>query len=589
MESKPAKTVKSQASKTMLIDIPPDILQRMNTGRLQPPPARRRLVRRGPRAIRVKDRTPTVTIHNADLQELFQGVYDAGFITDLKGYILDANVRATQFFLYGKRDFVELSMVELVIGFNETVVGTILENLENDKFTLIMAQCLRRDGSHFPAEISSSRLTLSKQDYLCFFIRDITARREAEDALIKAHDDLEREVAERTRINEELRNEIAERTRAEKELNEAIRKLKEHDRAKSQFVSNVSHELKTPLTSITYISSNMLKGIVGRIPKAAREYLEMILLDCRRLSRTVEDILDMSRIEAETLKLNLVKIPFDVLMHRTAETLKLQAEAEDLTMTVTMGDEHLFVECDPQKMERVIFNIVKNAIKFNMKDGTIEMVLCRDADDSRWVNMDTIDSGMGIAKEHLARVTERFYRVGELVSGTGLGLAISKDLVERLGGVLEIDSPPPGRDRGTQVRVHLPLTAAPTVLIVYTNMNTRLLLTRQLADYGYRVLSSENKDEALDLMESEGVGLVVVDWADAGLDDGLIIAKIRNNPAWRHIPFVAVTNEEAEQTKLDIIEGFGIARLVRPWKPQRLFDALYDMTVNKKRLERLNS
>ncbi len=579
------------ASKTMLIDIPPDIFRKMQTGRIVRPPAtRQRAVIRGKsRPIRMRDKSSTVTIRNIDLQELFQGVYDAGLITDLHGDILDANVRATQFFLYAKPRFCELTVGDIVMGFNADVVQTILENLKNDKFTLIMAQCLREDGTHFPSEISTSRLHLSGKDYLCFFIRDITARREAEDALIQAHSDLENEVEERSRINRELMNEIAERTRAQNELNVAIEKLREHDRAKSQFVSNVSHELKTPLTSIMYVASNMLKGIVGALPDGARTYLEMIQDDCRRLNRTVSDILDMSRIEANTLALNLVTVPFAELVRRSTDSLKNQAEGENLSMRVTLGDSVGFACCDPQKMERVIFNLVKNAIKFNVPDGAIEVDVYRDSAHPAWLVLDVLDTGIGVEPQYLSRVMERFFRVGEYVSGTGLGLPIAKDLVERHGGTLEISSPPPNRPQGFLARVCLPIASPPTVLIVYRDPNLRFQATRELADHGYRVVGALNGDEALAVMDRESVDLVVLDWQTAGMDDGLILARIRNEPRWNHLPFVAIMEKAAEQTKLDVLEGFNVPRVPGDWAAGSLFDAIYDTTVSRKRIERLKT
>jgi PAS domain S-box-containing protein len=572
---------KADVSKTMLIDIPPDILKKMSAGSLPPPTPRHKMASNPPYAV-MRDKVSTVSVQNADLQELFQGVYDAGFIASLKGDILDANVRATQFFYHTKKEFHEQTMGDIIIGFSETILNTISENLTNDKFTLIMAQCIRKDGTHFPAEISSSRLRLSSKDYLVFFVRDITARREAEDALIEAHTELEKEMAERTLINEELLIENNERKRAEAELNEAISKLREHDKAKSQFVSNVSHELKTPLTSISYIASNMLKGIAGPMPSRATEYLEMIRVDCRRLSRTVDDILDMSRIEANTLTLNLVKIPLNELVRRTMESLRIQAEAEDLKMTVMLPAEHVFVRCDPQKIERVIFNVVKNAIKFNVKDGSIEVALRKESRSPNYGELDIIDTGIGIEKKYHERIAERFFRIGEHVSGTGLGLAISKELLERHGGVLEFHSPPPHHQQGTQVTVRLPVAAPPTILIIYGDMNIRLRLTTQLAGYGYRVVNSEKSDAALAVLEQEDVSAIVLDWTGKEMESGIMIAKIRNDPRWKEVPLLAITGEEGAQ-KEGILDGFSIPRLKPEWEETDLTELLYDIVTRKKK------
>ncbi|MDI6775152.1 MAG: ATP-binding protein [Verrucomicrobiota bacterium] len=578
--------VKGDASKTMLIDIPPDVLRRMSTGKMLPIWKHRPI--RGPAGIQSPHRkAAVVTVENADLQELFQGVYDAGLITNMAGSVMDANLRAVQFLRYSRLEFAELALTDIIIGFTQELIQTIRGNLQNDKFTLIMAHCLRKDGTNFPAEISSSRLKFSSRDYLCFFVRDITARREAENALLKAHEDLEKEVTERARTNEELVKEISERKRAEQELSRAVEVLQAHDRAKSQFVSNVSHELKTPVTSIMYVAGNLLRGVLGPIGPEARQHLEMIKEDCRRLSRTVEDILDMSRIEANTMTISPVNLPLADLVARAVESMKVQAAAEELRLTTSIVARERFVVCDPQKMERVIFNLVKNAIKFNVKNGTIEVVLNDDPRQSGFVTLNVIDSGIGIEPQHLSRVTERFFRVGEHVSGTGLGLAICKDLIERHGGTLEFQSPPPGRSKGTQATARLPVATPPTVMVIYDDRNVRLELIRQLAECGYNVAGSEIADSIADRIRKEGAELVALDWISAGMMGGIMIAKIRNEKDLSALPIVAVTGLALEPSKRDILDGFDIPRVAWPCNKRELQDRLFDAIVNKKRLERL--
>jgi PAS domain S-box-containing protein len=395
-----------------------------------------------------------IAVKNSDFSELFQNVYDSAFITELNGKIVDANVRATQSFLYSREQFKQSVIMDVIMGMTDAVLATIGENLQNDRFTLIQAECARQDGAMIPSEISTCKVDLSGTPYLCFFIRDITARKEAEDALQAAHDNLEREVRERTRINEELSLEIAERKRIELELNQAIEKLQEHDRAKSQFVSNVSHELKTPLSSINYIAGNMSKGIAGPMSEKGKMYLTMIREDCQRLHRTVADILDMSRIESNTLRLNLVKVNFERFLRRTVESLRMQIEAQGLRLEIVVEGAG-FIECDPQKMERVIFNVVKNAIKYNTTNGFIQVRLGTSSEEGGRHVVEVIDSGIGIEARYLPRITERFFRVGEYVSGAGLGLAICKDLLMRHGGGMAISSPPAGYSKGTQVSLHL--------------------------------------------------------------------------------------------------------------------------------------
>ncbi|MFC1499017.1 ATP-binding protein [Verrucomicrobiota bacterium] len=557
----------------MRIDIPRNVLAEVSALKKARKDVAKRNIRRSSGS-RARKKAPRVSVGNRDLNELFQGVYDAAFITSLKGKIVDANTRSSQFFNYTREELLGSSMMEIILGFNEPMIKTICENLKNDRFTLIQAQCMRSNGSHFPSEISTSLLRLSSKDHLCFFVRDVTVRRKAEEALKKAHDNLEREVQQRTIINEELSNEISERKRIEGELQEAVAQLKKHDEAKSQFVFNVSHELKTPLSSIRHASSNMLKGISGALPDKATFYTNMIRQDAQRLARTVEDILDMSRLEAGTLTLRKIKIPFARFVRRSAESLKLQAEAQGLTMKIQTDTVNGFVDCDPQKMERVIYNIIKNAIKFNVKNGTIDITLRADPSVSGFFVLEVEDSGIGIKQENLSHVTERFFRVGEYVSGTGLGLAISKELLERHNGSIDIKSPPPEKEKGTLVSMRIPAAHSPAVLIVSDDKSICEILTNQLKKNAFQVIASNKGEEVVSILKEIKPDIVGLDWIASDMNASITIARIKNDEQLAVIPMFAITGTENEGPKREILTGFNIPILPKPWKEDDLLDCL---------------
>lgn len=553
-------------AKTVLMEIPPD---RIRYGR-----RRDDRPREGEPGSPARSPSPTAVVENAELKALFDNLYDAALISDLSGHILDANPRASHACHYQVAEFREMNVSRIIQGLDSSVMKMVCDNLTNDQFTLIQATCRRKNGAEFPGEISTSRIHLAGGDYLCFFIRDVTARREAEEQVQKANEDLAAEVAQRTKLNEELNVEIKVRNAVEEKLRDAIVKLQEHDLAKSQFVSNVSHELKTPLASINHMAGNLLKGIAGPMGGQALDYLAMMRADCERLARTVEDILDMSRIEAHALQLQRVRIHFPRFVRRAVESLRVQVEAAGLSLKVEVGAGNAFVDGDPRKLERVIFNVVRNAVKYNTPRGFIAVTLRADPAASDAVLLEVVDSGIGIEARYLKRVTERFFRVGEQVSGAGLGLAISKELLEYHGASIELESPPPGAAAGTLVRMRFPLIPPPVALVVSSQPAASREIRERLIESGYRVRESLLADGVAGVTRGATPDVVVVDWTSPGLEAAVSIQAMRGADGFHPTPILIITDGELNPVKQELLRGMGLPLLTTPWKPDDLFRCL---------------
>jgi signal transduction histidine kinase len=416
------------------------------------------------------------------------------------------------------------------------------------------------------------------RDRLARAIRYAIERKRSELALKRYRDHLEEMVSDRT-------NELQE---SNAQLQTANDRLLAHDRARTEFVSNVSHELKTPLASMSYAIDNLLKGIVGKLPERAVTYLEMLKEDAQRLSHTVSDILDLSRIESNRLELDKVRIPLARLLHRTVGALQIQAAESGLNLSISTNGSKGFAECDPQKIERVILNVVRNAIKFTPAEGRVDVALCTDPLDERLFQVSITDNGIGIPEEHLAKVTERYFRVGEHVDGTGLGLAICKDIVELHGGRLKLSSPPPDRPNGTRVDIRLPKSSPPLVLAVDDCAITAKLISAQLVRQGYNVSCCANGAEALDHLETDSPDIIITDLVMPVLDGITMIAEIKSHSSWRHIPIIAVTGGELDRTKREILEGFSIPALAKPWRQEELLD-LIEATVFGMRYLNMNT
>lgn len=291
-------------------------------------------------------------------------------------------------------------------------------------------------------------------------VEDITDRKRAELQLQLTLAALDARVQDRTqalgRTNDELRLEIAERRRAEEKLQDAVTRLKAVDQSRMEFVSNVSHELKTPLASIRFAVDNLLRGVAGDLPEVSRTYLSMIQRDADRLMRTILEILDVSRIESHTLVMSPSRVIVADFVQQTVEGLRIHAEAKQQELSVSIEAHHEVAEWDIEKMERALGNVIENAIKYTPRGGTVKIRLADAPEHPGIVAMHVVDSGVGIAPEHIGRVTERYYRAGENVSGAGLGLSIVKDILELHGGWVCLTSPPEGQACGTRASLYVP-------------------------------------------------------------------------------------------------------------------------------------
>jgi PAS domain S-box-containing protein len=387
--------------------------------------------------------------------------------------------------------------------------------------------------------------------------RDITDRKKAEEVLRRTNAELEERVAERT-----------------SELSDAVALLRKHDQARTEFVSSVSHELKTPLTSMMFAISNLLEGVVGPVSEPVTELLCMIDADCRRMTGTVEDILDFSRLEAKTMRLHRAKLLFDRLVRHAATALTSQARTKNIEIALSIGQTLGFVECDAPKTMRAIINVIGNAIKFTSEGGKVEVGLRREAGAPDALVVEITDNGIGIAPHHLGRVTEKYFRAGEHVSGAGLGLSIAKEIVELHGGRLTIQSPPPDRVRGTRVSVSMPTVEAPTVLIVNDDAPTRDLIEQQLSAHGYRVVACAGGDDTLDLARRTRPDVGILDVSTLGAGEADLVLRMKADQDLRTIPIVAVNGGIAGPAKQAVLNGLGIPMLPKPWREDDLLDRI---------------
>jgi PAS domain S-box-containing protein len=219
-------------------------------------------------------------------------------------------------------------------------------------------------------------------------------------------------------------------------------RLRELDKMKSDFVSNVSHELRTPLTAIKGSVDNMLDGITGPLSEKQDRYLVRIKSNADRLTRLINNVLDLSRIEAGKIDLKSVYLSLVTLAQEVAESIRPVATEKLISLEVDSPDISATAWADRDKITQVLMNLVGNAVKFTPPHGKVSVAVNRNGD--QWMRISVTDTGPGIPPEEAEKIFDRFYQIDQSgkqkARGTGLGLAISKVLVEMHGGKIWAES-----------------------------------------------------------------------------------------------------------------------------------------------------
>jgi signal transduction histidine kinase len=423
---------------------------------------------------------------------------------------------------------------------------------------------VRSDGRTFLVAISAAADVVEGEiEGLIFSFADIDARRRAEETLRDYQVRLEDMIGERTR-----------------ELREAVARLQDHNREKSEFVSNVSHELRTPLTSMAYATDNLLSGMMGPLPPAVRTYLSMIRDDCNRLTRTVNDILDLSRIEARRLVLDRRRIPLSRFVKDCARPFYITAH--ELGQQFRVEAPHIgFAAVDLAKLERALANVIHNATKYTPANGAITVSIDARGDDPCPLRIIVCDDGPGIAPDHLPHVMERYYRADEQAVGTGLGLALCKEVVALHEGSVTIESPVPGAERGTRVVIALPRAAAP-VLGFASCTDRHVAVVRQVASQDRYTLVELPVSGNPDAKPATTPDLVLVDAAGDPEATLTALAGLIDAPAGRPRPLLVLTGKDTVQSVRDVATSMDGTFLPTPVGPETLARTIEDIFMQVK-------
>ncbi|ABW69073.1 ATP-binding protein [Desulfosudis oleivorans] len=267
---------------------------------------------------------------------------------------------------------------------------------------------------------------------------------------------LKRRVDARTRELRQINNEMDDRIRSRTaELADAMKKARAADHLKSAFLATMSHELRTPLNSIIGFTGMLLQELPGPLNEEQKKQMGMVQTSARHLLALINDVLDISKIEAGQLSLAPVTFDLRSSIEKTAALVAPLAEKNEIDLKVEIGKDVGDMTTDQRRLEQVVLNLLNNAVKFT-ETGSVS-INCR-TDTGQYV-ISVADTGIGIQPEDVAELFQPFHQVDTGLSrrheGTGLGLSISKRLVAMMGGAIEVQSEP---GKGSTFTVRLPKT-----------------------------------------------------------------------------------------------------------------------------------
>ena len=411
---------------------------------------------------------------------------------------------------------------------------------------------------------------------------------------------------------------VTELKRYEQTLHQKNLELESSSRMKSEFLANMSHELRTPLNAIIGFSEVLRDGLMGDMTDQQRGFIGDIFNSGNHLLSLINDILDLSKVEAGRMTLDLESVEVSSLFVNSLSIIREKASARRIHLVFEAAAELGSFQADMRKVKQIAYNLLSNAVKFTHEDGTVTLTARRvpraevgrlsgaqtgrsfplaDSDFAEFLEISVADTGIGISPEGLQQLFKPFSQIDSGLArkyeGTGLGLAMVKLLAELHGGAVAVDS---AVGRGSRFSVWLPFRAAEegvltsvrvpaapfiearpgvrTALVVENDLKSADLIRVQLEAEGFEVVHAASAEAALLLAEQQPLSLITLDVLLPNMDGWELLGRLKQVPACARVP-VVIISIVADRNKGFALGAAGVMQ--KPISRQQLYDSLVQL------------
>jgi PAS domain S-box-containing protein len=499
-------------------------------------------------------------------EQRFRAIFEAApigmLILDSRDHITEANSAIALMLGYEVGELLALTLEGITHPEDKEVGRAFREELRSgvrDHFKM-EKRYLHETGETKWAQVSAfrDRDPHTGEVRIVAFLEDISERKEIERQRQEMFAQLDELVEERT---SQLRSEIAERRRTENQLAEAVREAEAANLSKSQFLAGMSHELRTPLNAVIGYSELLIddaedEGLDGFTPD-----LHKIRGAGKHLLGIINDILDLSKVEAGKIELFIEPVVLEPLIREVMSTIRPLADKNENRLELVIELHGQPVPTDVTRFRQILFNLLSNACKFTESGRVSLEVYEHQLENGGWIQCAVTDTGLGIKPEELEILFKPFTQADASTSrrfgGTGLGLSISEQFARMLGGRIDVQSeygkgstftfwlpttPPVELSEGPNADPDsMPRSLDATVLVVDDDQNSRELLVRMLESEGYKVLQADSGLRGIELAEAHRPDLITLDVLMPGMDGWAVLTRLKESHELAEIPVIIVS------------------------------------------------